>query len=429
MFVNKKPWSYGVYSIQSEFDAGRTYTRSFIVIRDQYGLIVRFTNLEMFAGIYKGKTYRPITSDPQKKLHYICRMLNYCLIEHGKKYKIRHVFGITKSMLNDFFHEYALEQKADGSHKGSYSIEKCIGAVTGFMWNLAKDYGGYMKIHKEDLYVEKTVYVGKGKNSIKKVPDFCIPVVDEVKPIFRDIPTEVFEVMLPLAFRYVPDIALGICLQAFAGLRAGEVCNVRQESSPLGPGFIFTKIPGRVTKIEIDLSKEMILRSDLVCVGRIKKERFQCVYPAYIDVFVRAYEMHLEYLKSVDYEAEYAPMFVNQRGMAMTYKNYLERFHYFVEKHLRPALLKSEVPTLRLYGQLLYENRLGPHALRHWYTVQLVLRGEDIGNIQFWRGDKSPQSAFTYLQNKGDLNRQLEDATDQLLKMLLDTEDMQNGAI
>lgn len=80
MFVNKKTWSYGVYSIQSEFDAGRTYTRSFIVIRDQYGLIVRFTNLEMFAGIYKGKTYRPITSDPQKKLHY----MHYSRADHRK---------------------------------------------------------------------------------------------------------------------------------------------------------------------------------------------------------------------------------------------------------------------------------------------------------------------------------------------------------
>jgi len=68
---------------------------------------------------------------------------------------------------------------------------------------------------------------------------------------------------------------------------------------------------------------------------------------------------------------------------------------------------------------LLYENRLGLHALRHWFSVQLVLNGEDIGQIQYWRGDKTPESAFLYLQNKGDLVRELEDAGDALSKMLM----------
>ena len=53
--------------------------------------------------------------------------------------------------------------------------------------------------------------------------------------------------------------------------------------------------------------------------------------------------------------------------------------------------------------------------------------GEDIGNIQFWRGDKSPQSAFTYLQNKGDLNRELavtnEKLTDLLRSMMEEDDD------
>lgn len=410
---------YGVYSVQAELDTGETYRKSFIVLRDKYGLITRFTRLEDYSGLYAGKTYRPITADAEKKLHYICRMLNFCLIRNGQRYGIRHVFGITKDMLEEFFCDYALEEKSDGSHKGSYSIDKCVRAVTEFMGNLVKRYGAYMKVSIDELYTEMESYSRPGKRAISKCPNFQVPMINEVKSIFRDIPTEAFEVMLPLAFRYAPDIAFGICLQAFAGLRAGEVCNVRQEASPLGPGIVFTRIPGRVTKIEIDLSKEMTLRSDGVSVGRIKKERYQCVYPVYLDVVLRAYEMHMNYLDSIEYEKEYAPMFVNQRGMAMTYKNYLERFQCFVEKYFRPELLKSEDPMLRLYGQLLYENRLSPHALRHWYTVQLVLKNEDIGNIQFWRGDKSPQSAFTYLQNKGDLNRQLEVATDELVKLLL----------
>ena len=119
------------------------------------------------------------------------------------------------------------------------------------------------------------------------------------------------------------------------------------------------------------------------------------------------YEFHKKYLKSVDFEDEYAPMFVNANGLAMSYETYRRKFKALINDHLRPWLINSTDPEFRLYGQMLYENNLGTHAMRHWFTVQLVLRGEDIANIQFWRGDKSPDSAFHYLQNKGDLVREL----------------------
>ena len=49
----------------------------------------------------------------------------------------------------------------------------------------------------------------------------------------------------------------------------------------------------------------------------------------------------------------------------------------------------------------------------------LCLRGEDIADIQYWRGDKSPESAFIYLQNKGDLVRELRETNERLLDILL----------
>jgi len=103
----------------------------------------------------------------------------------------------------------------------------------------------------------------------------------------------------------------------------------------------------------------------------------------------------------------------------MTYKNYSLRFEKLVTKHFRKTLLENEDPKMRIYGQLLYENKLGTHALRHWFSVQLVLRGEDIAQIQYWRGDKSPESAFAYLQNKGDLISELEYSSGQLVDILM----------
>ena len=275
-----------------------------------------------------------------------------------------------------------------------------------------------MKVKHSDLYKEKIIYDKRGKQKKISIPAFQVNGVREVKYIFRDIPTKAFEIMIPLAFRFAPGIAFAMCIQAFAGLRPGEACNVRREDSPYGPGITITEIGGRASKIEIDLKRELRLRSDDVKVGDIKKERTQFVYPVFIDAFMKAYELHRRYIEGRKYEKDYGPMFVNSRGMAMTYKSYKESFDEFVEKHFRQALLKSEDPELRIYGQLLYENTLSPHSLRHWFTVQLVLRGEDIGNIQFWRGDKSPQSAFTYLQNKGDLNRELAATNEKLTDLL-----------
>jgi integrase len=208
-------------------------------------------------------------------------------------------------------------------------------------------------------------------------------------------------------------------LQAFAGLRAGEACNVRQEGSPFGNGLIFTRIGGDVRKIEIDITRKLPMRSDGVIIGRIKRERKQCVYPPFIQAFCATYEHHKAWLAAHSFEADYCPMFVNSKGLAMTYKDYDYRFKKLVTKHFRKTLITSEDPEMRIYGQLLYENRLGLHSLRHWFSAQLALRGEDIAQIQYWRGDKSPESALVYLQNKGDLIRELKSGGEFLTEILL----------
>jgi integrase len=270
-----------------------------------------------------------------------------------------------------------------------------------------------------DLVAEKLVRTKRGDVVGKVVPAFQVKGIRSQSEAFRELPTKAFTILFNLAFRYAPDIAFALCLQAFAGLRAGEVCNVRQENSPLGSGLAFTRIGDDVRKIAVDLTREVALRSDGVSVGRIKRERIQCVYPTFIDPFIAAYKFHLKYLSEHSFETEYAPMFVNARGKAMTYIDYSRKFAALVTNHFRPALLESDDPERKLYGQLLYENKLGLHSLRHWFSVQLVLNGEDIAQIQYWRGDTNPASAFVYLQNKGDLVRELERTSADFINIAL----------
>jgi integrase len=415
--IPRTEYRYGVYKHRLAAPDGSVYTRPFIVIRNSYDVIIRFTNLHNYVGVFGGKVFSPLVSDAEKRLYYVCTMLNYVLIEQYEWFGIDDVLQINRVALESFFRDYALGSKPGGGFRGAQSIEKCVAAVVTLFRNLRRKFGAQMALTNADLVTEKLTRTNRGDVVGKAVPAFRVEGIRSQREIFRELPTKAFKILLNLAFRYAPDIALAICLQAFAGLRAGEVCNVRQEVSPLGGGIIFTRIVGDVRKIEVDLTREMQLRSDGVIVGKIKKERIQCVYPPFIDAFVAAYKFHLDRLRPS--ESDYGPMFINSRGKAMTYIDYSRRFIALVNKHFRPALLESGDPDCKLYGQLLYENKLRPHALRHWFSVQLVLHGEDIAQVQFWRGDSSPESAFLYLQNKGDLVRELERTSADFINIAL----------
>lgn len=177
----RNDYHYAVYEHKLVTADGMTYPRSFIVIKNRYGVIIRFTRLHNFAGAYENRVYRPLASDAKEKLYYICRMLNYVLVDHYSIYRIDHVFKVTKDMLVSFFMDYALEKKPDGTHKGSQSIEKCVGAVTHFFSKLIYKYGSYVTLRRSELYKEKDVFTGKGKRMKKKVPDFQIRGIPEEK--------------------------------------------------------------------------------------------------------------------------------------------------------------------------------------------------------------------------------------------------------
>ncbi|NLZ94609.1 MAG: site-specific integrase [Bacteroidales bacterium] len=416
----RSSYRYALYEHRLVTEDGLAYSRSFIVIKNKYDVIIRFTRLHNFTGAYDNKVYRPLASDAKARMHYICLMLNYLLIDHYDIYQVDHVFKITKEMLTSFFMDYALEKKTDGTYRGSQSIEKCVYSVALFFSKLIYKYGSHVALKRDELYVEKHIYSRKGIRIKKKVPDFQIRGVPEKREIFRDIPTKVFQILINLAVRYAPEITLAIGMEAFGGLRPGEVCNVRQENSPKGAGILFTYVDSRLIRAEIDLTHEYAMRSDAVICGSIKKERKQGIYPPFLEAFQTLYGYHMDYLKLHPYEEAFCPMFVNNKGLAMTYSDYYNRFQELIDVRLRPLLLEHSDPECRIYGQLLCENKLGPHALRHWFSVQLALRGEDVAQLQFWRGDKNPESAFDYLQNKGDLVRELAKTNELLASFLME---------
>jgi len=104
----------------------------------------------------------------------------------------------------------------------------------------------------------------------------------------------------------------------------------------------------------------------------------------------------------------------------MTTATYSSAFQKLVEVYLRSSLLQDEDPYMQQYGQMLLENKLGPHALRHWFSVALVLDGVNATMLQYYRGDRDIESSYVYVTNKSELVKQYQKTTagmvDEILK-------------
>ncbi|GHT58936.1 hypothetical protein FACS18945_5140 [Bacteroidia bacterium] len=155
-------YRYGVYKHRLTAPDGSVYTRPFIVIRNSYGVIIRFTNLHNYVGVFGGKVFTPLVSDAEKRLYYVCTMLNYVLIEHYERFGIDDVLQINRFALESFFRDYALEAKPGGGFRGAQSLEKCVYAVVTLFRNLRRKFGVQMVLTNADLVTEKLTRTNRG---------------------------------------------------------------------------------------------------------------------------------------------------------------------------------------------------------------------------------------------------------------------------
>ena len=339
------------------------------------------------------------------RFDFLIPLLNHAYFQCG----INRFEDITIEIIQKYLTVYATGQagcKKNAPQKET--VERCVDYVFDFIDLALMDSNNHFSFSREDLYREVVKRNKRGNVYTEKVPVFEVPRVSVPKePLNRDIPEKAFFLLLDYIVRHHTDVLGLVMAGAFVGCRPGEETNIRCENSPLGPGIIFTIINGEVVKIAIDLTMERTLRSDNVIVGSIKKERTQYVPNLFIQPFMTCYRIYDDFMASNrTREPEYMPFSVNRSGMAMTYDAYRKRFEKIV-KEMIPIYLRSDDPEIVIYGKILEDHPITPHIFRHYYTVQLVLSGiSDVGELMSMRGDSSPESALTYLQNKGELEKQ-----------------------
>ena len=397
---------FSVYKHNFTLPSGTLARRQLIVIKHDNGTLT-FTNFGKY--ITSKKAYTSPSNDGNKQFHFVVKMLNFAVQEYG----LRSLNNLTIDMVQDFLQNYSYGTlPGDMKPRTKATVEACCNAIMYFLVNYIRDNKGKSALKEAELY-RTEVYKDK-YNEVRerKVPVFDVICENADKVILRDIPNAAFALILNHIADVHPNLLGLVILSAFVGLRPSEACNVRREDSPLGPGIIFTKTDGEITKIQIDLRQELILRGDGRITGSIKKERLQTVPAIFVPSFVQLYEKYMTYLKNKPYEEEFGAFTVNRQGRAMAYRSYYNTFKKIIHEEMVPIFLASQDEELVEFGRILMEYDLAPHALRHWYSVQLTLAGYGIAELMNARGDKSPESALTYIQNKGELEKKYQQVTE-----------------
>ena len=408
---------YASYALTCCTEGGEQVRRFFIVLKNRSGIIVQWTLLHRFCEIYQNEIFSPVSANAGAKTGYVIQFLNYL---REQRIDLTHV---TQEIMQAFFDSYAhtVSDKTK-DYRRKETVISCIEACTAFVSNLKKKFPE-MLVTRHVLWTEKielqrtASYRKTAKRVITYKPNFRVTgFSNKANPIFRDLPTDILEMLFTLAAQYNPQLLMPMAMGAFAGMRPGECCCVRQEAKA---GLRIYRRNGMVNLVEIDLRQVYPLRDDGIAPGAIKKPRLQRVYPMFLHAFMTIYNRQLTYLDHIGYDKQFSPLVINTQGQAMTYATYLATFKHLVSEYLRPMLLADPNPVRQQYGQILQNYSLGPHALRHWFSVRLVLAGENAVTLQHWRGDHSIESASTYLANKSELVQKYREVSDFALTRIL----------
>jgi integrase len=384
---------------------GERVERHFIVLK-QDDVIVGWTDYHKYILHHGGA--RRVTSSNKGSVTCITKFLNYVFFD---KYHVASLKEVTNEMVVDYLQDYGLCRLPGDSirtHRAKGTVDRTAAEVLHFLEGVKAAYPDcefdISKLFKKKKYFNKQ----RSRYETKEVPAFQLYYAGaKTMSLLRDMPDGAFKIIFNEVLEEDRNILMLVALQAFAGLRPSEACNVRREDSKLGAGLMFDIVDGEVMDVYIDLQREYVLRSDLKPVGGIKKERMQKVYPAFLNAFMKCYDLYMSYIAGRKYEKAYGPLTINNQGKAMTYANYADRFRSVVRKSV-PKMLESPDFEVVHYALLLRDRDISPHILRHWFSVRVTLYGANIAELQYWRGDSSPESSIPYIQNKSELEKSYE---------------------
>lgn len=354
----------------------------------------------------KNKSYNTIKNF---YLTFIIRFLNF--IFNNSEYKISNIEDLKLEHIEEFLDKFSqgnLKTDKTNEWKSKQTVDRANHAISYFVywlfWKKEKNTNKKqfkMKNLKIEMFDFRAITMvnkyGCSTREVKQLIDIVVPdVSNRIKTRDKVVNAGNYTVekLLEVSELKDPMMTFGIALGAYLGLRIGDILQMHRG-----------RIKGLLNQnfgSYVDLTNEIILRSDFKITSNIKTKRKIPIYPGCAEVLRYFYLKHLDFLKSCELENnKYGALFVNKDGIAMSERSYFYRFEK-LSKHLQ-VIIKKEVA----YGnkkaiheeQILTEGRLTPHSLRHYYK-QLIENAEpNRKRIQYYLAHKNINSQDSYAKD------------------------------
>ena len=354
---------------------------------------------------------------------FIVSFLNYIFYESNKK--INKIQELDRDLIIEFLNRYARGQTSN--QKGKWinkdSSIKAGKAIMRFVYWLKYsrlNNGatlGLNKITKSDFdistkIVNKTKIIASGETkeshytvqTIECPPDFKKTSKQSGTSNEREKAVELslytIKLLIDASRKYDKQMTLAIVLGAFVGLRQGDVVQMNRHRLSLPIDLDIT------SGCTIDLKEEVQISENTHDTGRIKTHRLQPIYEAFLPTVSKAYNGHLELLKSRGLDShKYGALFFNNRDNGvMRQKSLNLRFASLVDKVIdklaEEALVNKNEYAIKDYNIIANAGyKITFHSLRYFYTQALERLEDNPFTIMRYRGDGALESQNTYRGN------------------------------
>ncbi|TGY42812.1 site-specific integrase [Clostridium sartagoforme] len=340
-------------------------------------------------------------------LTYIIRFLNF--IYNDSETPIGDIRDLTIKIIEEFLDKFSqgeLPQDFIGEWRSRESVERATYALSHFVywlwWKKDRKTNGKLfnlkYIKEENFLFEKVMRHSKNGYSSKEIKSLINIVVPNMstKINTREKVVTLSEYsiskLIELSLENDNMLTLGIVLGAYAGLRVGDITQLSEER-------IKGLSKNRCFGAYLELSQDIILRSDNIRTSGIKTKRTVPIYPGCTKAIYVYYQMHIEFLKAKGlYPNKYGALFLNNNGFAMTSQTYLRRFgklNDLLDKSIKEEVLFGNIDAIQ-EEEILSNNKITPHSLRHYFKqlIQSVEPNKRI--IQYYLAHKSFNSQDSY---------------------------------
>lgn len=346
------------------------------------------------------------------KAAYLCKFLNFVLWETD----CDKISDITQNHFRNFMIWY--KHKDDGVPRNPEHWDRGVMCVTKFLIAYIKMNQNLFEFHMNPEELITTTVVesrgGRGKIVVSELNRMFVKPPKKKEKKNRLLLRGHLYMLLYEAKKYDPMITLAIMLQAYAGLREGEVVNLTFDRvHRIEKGF------GKIEKIVLSLPEKAEFfkeHSGKTDPGTIKKPRTtQEVYSDFLEDVLQELDSHEMLLETCGRAITgEAPLFVDKRGRPMTVAAYTSRLKKLFNEHFIPDIRKyceqegimaENAPFIEAYER----SYLGAHMLRHWFTMYLLnCTNLSEAEIKEWRGDSAGESMYDYIHVNWDFLRNYE---------------------